>query len=118
MLRTRFAAIVAVAGLFLALAGWSLTVTPGSAAAQVPPIPEPKPANQAAEACRQFDEAGLLAALGVTRGECVNLHKGPVSENANNFIAAACSTPTGLTLTGTTNKGQCIKVLRERLGLG
>ena len=70
------------------------------------------PANEAAELCRALDESGELDEFGVTRGECVNILKGPASENANNFIAALCGAEEVQEATGTTNKGQCIKVLR------
>ncbi len=70
------------------------------------------PANDAAELCRVLDEAGVLDELGLTRGECVNLFKGPASENANNFIAAICGVESSQEFTGTSNKGQCIKVVK------
>ena len=70
--------------------------------------------NEAAELCRQLDEQGVLdqPGINVTRGECVNLISGPASENANNFVAALCGLDYVQQYTGTTNKGQCIKVLR------
>jgi hypothetical protein len=48
------------------------------------------PANEAAELCREFNENGTLDALGLARGECVNIVKGPASENASNFFAGVC----------------------------
>jgi hypothetical protein len=71
------------------------------------------PANEVAAICRQLDAEGVLAAAGVTRGECVNILKGPSSANANNFIAGLCGLDEVLEFTGTTNKGQCIQVLGE-----
>lgn len=70
------------------------------------------PANEAAELCREFDDAGELDREGITRGECVNIFMGPASENANNFIAGVCGFDFALEITETTNKGQCIKALR------
>ncbi len=72
------------------------------------------PANEAAEFCRELDAAGVLDDEGVTRGECVNILRGPASENANNFIAGLCGLDFALEVTETTNKGQCIKVLRDQ----
>ncbi len=71
--------------------------------------------SAAAEFCRMLDEEGVLddPSLQITRGECVNLVKGPSSANANNFIAAACGATIVQEFTETTNKGQCIKVLRD-----
>ena len=65
----------------------------------------------AVELCRQFDEAGVLEALGVTRGECVTFSKGPSSPQANSVIAGSCGFTAVQVITGTTNKGQCIKAL-------
>jgi hypothetical protein len=75
------------------------------------------PAGDAAEACRQIDDAGELALLGVTRGECVNLLKGPSSGRSDNFAAAFCGLDDLQLLLGGTNKGQCIKALRT-IGAG
>ena len=73
------------------------------------------PANEAAEFCRMLDEEGVLddPSLQITRGECVNILKGPSNENANNFIAGACGATSVQEFTETTSKGQCIKVLRN-----
>src|SRR5215208_2482834 len=70
------------------------------------------PANDAAELCRELDEVGQLEAVGVTRGECVNILKGPSSENANNFIAGRCGLDIVQAALGVENKGQCIKLLK------
>lgn len=70
-------------------------------------------ASAAVDFCRELDEAGELEEAGVTFGECVNIIKGPSSENANNFVAGLCGLDEALVLTGTTNKGQCIKALRD-----
>ena len=69
--------------------------------------------SEAAEICRQMDEAGELEQLGVTRGECVNVVAGPSNENANNTLAGLCGTDLFQRFTRTTNKGQCIQVLSE-----
>ena len=73
------------------------------------------PANEAAEFCRMLDEEGVLddPSLQITRGECVNILKGPSNENANNFIAGVCGATSVQEFTETTSKGQCIKVLRN-----
>ncbi len=86
-----------------ALLGGTLLAGPASAA----------PARDAVEACRAFDEQGILERAGVTFGECVNLFKGSDSRNAENFIAGLCGLDFALKFTGTTNKGQCIKVVRS-----
>jgi hypothetical protein len=70
------------------------------------------PASDVAEACREIDEAGELALLGLTRGECVNFLKGPSSEHSNNFVAAFCGIDLVQLGLGVTNKGQCIKAFR------
>ena len=67
--------------------------------------------DEAAEACREADEQGVLEALGITRGECVNSLGSPGSEKAGSRIAALCGQEFAQQLTGTTNKGQCIQVL-------
>ena len=67
----------------------------------------------AIELCRGLDEGGVLEAQGFTFGECVNVFSGPASENANNFIAGLCGLDFAQAFTQTTNKGQCIKVLKE-----
>jgi len=72
------------------------------------------PARDAVKACKTSQQAGQLAATGVTFGKCVNLMKGPSSKRANNFVAAFCSVGANLTATGTTSKGQCIKVVKTR----
>ena len=84
----------------------------GTASAGAPP--PPPPANEAAELCRSFDEAGFLdaAGVGITRGECVNIFKGQASANANNFIAGFCGLDFVQEDLGVSNKGQCIKVAR------
>ena len=70
-----------------------------------------------AELCRLADEEGELEELGITRGECVNLISGlisgPASERANNFIAALCGLDFIQEQVGATNKGQCIKAVRD-----
>ena len=71
------------------------------------------PARDAAAACRSLDEADRLERFGLTRGECVNILKGPASERSNNFIVGLCSYSFAPALTGTTNRGQCIQVLRS-----
>jgi hypothetical protein len=73
----------------------------------------PTDANDAAETCRLFDEAGFLDDLGITRGECVNLFKEQTSDHANNLLAAACGADIVQEEAETTNKGQCIKFARS-----
>jgi hypothetical protein len=70
------------------------------------------PASDAAEACRQIDEAGELALLGLTRGECVNLLKGSSSDRSSNLIAAFCGLDEVQIAFGVSSKGQCIKAFR------
>lgn len=62
------------------------------------------------ETCRQLDEAGILdrPTIDLTRGECVNIFKGPSNPEATNFLAGACSIPSRQEFFGATNKGQCI----------
>jgi Na+/glutamate symporter len=67
--------------------------------------------NDAAEACREADEQGVLEELGVTRGECVNSLGTPGNENARSRTAALCGQEFAQQFTGTTNKGQCIQAL-------
>ena len=62
--------------------------------------------------CQFLDEVGELDDEGVTFGECVNFVKGPSTEQSTNFIAGLCGLDFALELTGTTNKGQCIRFLR------
>jgi hypothetical protein len=71
------------------------------------------PANAAVEVCQQAQEEGLLDELGITFGECVNIVKGPASATANNFIAGFCGLAFVQDQFGATNKGQCIKVVKE-----
>ena len=73
---------------------------------------EPGGAKDAVALCQALDEAGELEAAGATFGECVNVIQGPSSEQSNNFIAGLCGLDFALELTGTTSKGQCIKVVR------
>ena len=73
---------------------------------------EPGGATDAVAACQELDEDGELDAAGVTFGECVNILKGPSSENANNQIAGLCGIDEILTITGAKNKGQCIKIVK------
>jgi muconolactone delta-isomerase len=86
----------------------------GFASPTVAQIIEEVPANEAAEYCRDLDAQGLLDDMGRTRGECVNFFKTSPSANANNFIAAVCGNKDFQKEQGTTNKGQCIKVLEGR----
>ena len=72
----------------------------------------PGGAKDAVALCQAADEAGNLDAEGATFGECVNFVKGPSTEQSTNFIAGLCGLDFALELTGTTNKGQCIKVVR------
>jgi hypothetical protein len=85
----------------------------GLLAATMPAIPaEAAPARDAAAICRKLDAKGVLTRAKATRGECVNLFKGPSSPKANNQIAAACGIDFLQRFLGVNNKGQCIKELR------
>lgn len=101
MLRSKRLAVLAAVACTVPMA---LAVAPANAV----------PANDAAELCRALDEAGALEQFspGATRGDCVNLYKGPSSENANNFIAGACGLDFVQALFDTSNKGQCIKAAK------
>jgi hypothetical protein len=72
------------------------------------------PASDAAHLCRLLDEEGVLddRAIQITRGERVNILMGSASEHSNNVLASFCGAPVAQEFTGTTNKGECIKVLR------
>lgn len=71
------------------------------------------PARSAVEFCQLADESGVLEADGVTFGECINIFRGPASENSLNEIAGFCGFDSLLVITGTENKGQCIQVARN-----
>jgi len=78
-----------------------------------PVFAAPTGASDAAAFCQELNAEGfLLEELGITVGECVNLVKGPVNENSNNFVAAICGVDFIQEDVGTTTKGQCIKVVR------
>lgn len=96
--RTRIAVGAAAVGLSLAVFG-------GAAGA------DHLDKNEAAEACREAEDQGVLEELGITRGECVNSLGTPGSENASSRIAALCGQEFAQQFTGTSNKGQCIQVL-------
>lgn len=70
------------------------------------------PAKDAVAFCQQLQAEGVLADAGVTFGECVNIFKGPASENANNFISGLCGIDFVQAEVGATNKGQCIKIVK------
>ncbi len=67
-----------------ALAGSLFMAAPASALQIVP-----QPAPDAAEFCRAAGEGSFLFGV-TTRGECVNILKGPSSENSTSFIAGIC----------------------------
>jgi hypothetical protein len=69
--------------------------------------------TEAVELCRGFDEAGELDSLGLTFGECVNIIAGRADENQNCQIAGVCGAERVQEQFGTTNKGECVKVLNE-----
>ncbi len=71
------------------------------------------PATGAVEFCQEFQEAGGLEDAAITFGECVNIVKGPSSGNATNDYAGLCGLDNALVITGTTNKGHCIDVLKS-----
>jgi hypothetical protein len=65
--------------------------------------------------CREADEEGLLEEMGITFGECINFVTGPASEEANNYIAGICGAEIIQARVGATDKGQCIKIVKELL---
>lgn len=71
------------------------------------------PANEVAAQCHDLDAREVLKALGVNRGDCVNLLRGPASAGAANFYAAACGYEPDQGGVGATNRGQCLIVLIE-----
>jgi len=74
---------------------------------------------EVAEFCRELDAEGILDRQGITRGECENLFKGPSNANSSNVIAAVCGSEGTRGYVGrifgvtVTNKGQCIKLVRQ-----
>ncbi len=72
----------------------------------------PTGAPDAVASCRELNDTGFLANFGITFGECVNIFKGPASENANNRVAGLCGIEIIQGQLETTNKGQCIKIAR------
>jgi hypothetical protein len=102
MLAKRFVLIIALLTLVV-----SPVVFASGAAAQ-------SDASAAAELCRQLDERGAFddPEQQITFGECVNFLKGALSPQDTNFIAAFCGQTRMQRVTETTNKGQCIKVLK------
>jgi hypothetical protein len=68
------------------------------------------PAPDATKLCKLV--ADQLPQFGINQGECVNLVKGPASDNSNNFIAAICGIDLVQGFLGE-NKGQCIKTTRS-----
>ena len=87
-----------------------LTVLISSVAFAAPAVAQ-EPEPTVPETCRQFDEDGVLDELGLTRGECVNILKGFESGNIHRVIVGFCGSEDIQQQLGTTNKGQCIKVL-------
>ena len=96
-----FTLLLGMLALPLAMSGLSASAAPAT------------PAKTAVEFCQALDEAGVLDEAGATFGECVNIFKGPASEQANNFIAGLCGLAGIPEQVGATNKGQCIKVVNE-----
>jgi hypothetical protein len=98
----RLTGILGAVGATAALTGASLFMAiPASAAS---------PASDAAGLCTLV--ADQLPQFGINQGECVNLVKGPASNNSNNFIAAICGIDLVQGFLGE-NKGQCIKTIRS-----
>lgn len=75
--------------------------------------------SDAVEVCRRPDMATLFERFGGTFGECVNLAKNgfapPSRDQSDAVTAAYCGLDHSLVVQGVTNKGQCIKVVREFL---
>jgi len=89
-----------------------LTVLVSSIGFASPTVAQVGPGNsEAARFCRAVEADGLLGPRDVTRGECINIFKGPASANATNFFAGLCGNKGLQERLGTPNKGQCIKVL-------
>jgi len=89
-----------------------LTVLVSSIGFASPTVAQVGPGNsEAARFCREVEADGFLGPTGVTRGECINIFAGPASKNATNFFAGLCGDERTQERVGTTNKGQCIKVL-------
>jgi hypothetical protein len=74
--------------------------------------------DNAPSLCRALDAAGYLdlPQVNVTRGECVNVAKYLLfdqEQGRNSAIAGVCGSTYFQNVTQTTNKGQCINVLRN-----
>ncbi len=75
---------------------------------------DPPGASGPVALCRMLDEQGQLDQAAVTFGECVTIFANELFSAP--FIAGICGIDTNQESLGTTNKGQCIKVLNELLG--
>ena len=94
----RLGRVLAVLGMTVAMGA---TVTPAAGASD---------ATDALEWCRLFDDLGVLDSIGLTFGECVNQIK---ETNETSILAAYCGSEFLQSVHGTTNKGECIQVVRS-----
>jgi hypothetical protein len=69
------------------------------------------PNTYAVDFCRGLEEEGLLDALGITFGECVNIFAGLETQNINRAIAGFCGIDFFQAIFG--NKGQCVSFLQQ-----
>ena len=68
--------------------------------------------HAAQDICRVIDAD--LEVESITFGECVNiLPEHPASDNANNYNAGLCGINGVLIEVNATNKGQCLKIVRD-----
>ncbi|CAA9553899.1 MAG: hypothetical protein AVDCRST_MAG49-1956 [uncultured Thermomicrobiales bacterium] len=74
---------------------------------------DPTPNEVAMAVCQAADESGELDELGLTFGECLIFLRGQFTENTNIFIAGICGAEVVQEQFETTNKGQCIKVVKS-----
>ena len=114
-MRTGLSSLIAALGVFALLLGmfaFPLAMSGGTVSAGAITEPDQPGATGAVAVCQEFRDSGILDEAGATFGECVNVTKGPSSENATNFFAAICGIDSSLEFTNTANKGQCIKVVR------
>ena len=93
-----FTLLLGMLALPLAMSGLTASAAPGD--------------TDVVAVCQEADE--FIDEQGITFGECVNMAMGPASEQSNNVIAAFCGVDPRQAFYDTTNKGQCIKVVRPR----
>ena len=94
----RLGRVLAVLGMTMAM---TVTAAPAAGASD---------ATDALAWCRLFDDLGVLDSIGLTFGECVNQIK---ETNETSVLAAYCGSEFIQGVYGTTNKGECIQVVRS-----